>query len=135
MFNRLALIGCGLMGGSLALAMQRARLVRHVVAYSPSESTLQAALQAGVIHEAAHSPADATAHADLVVVAVPVAATETVLRSVLSFTGSNLSSAAAGPENISIRLMAMAQNKVNVRAVRVVGWFITRSSGRIDGSS
>ena len=30
MFNRLALIGCGLMGGSLALAMQRARLVRHV---------------------------------------------------------------------------------------------------------
>ena len=82
MFNRLALIGCGLMGGSLALAMQRARLVRHVVAYSPSESTLQAALQAGVIHEAAHSPADATAHADLVVVAVPVAATETVLRSI-----------------------------------------------------
>ena len=82
MFNRLALIGCGLMGGSLALAMQRACLVRHVVAYSPSEGTLQAALQAGVIHEAAHSPADATAHADLVVVAVPVAATETVLRSI-----------------------------------------------------
>lgn len=45
MFNRLALIGCGLMGGSLALAMQRACLVRHVVAYSPSEGTLQAALQ------------------------------------------------------------------------------------------
>ena len=84
MFNRLALIGCGLMGGSLALAMQRACLVRHVVAYSPSEGTLQAALQAGVIHEAAHSPADAAAHADLVVVAVPVAATETVLRSSLA---------------------------------------------------
>ena len=84
MFNRLALIGCGLMGGSLALAMQRACLVRHVVAYSPSEGTLQAALPAGVIHEAAHSPADATAHADLVVVAVPVAATETVLRSIAS---------------------------------------------------
>ncbi|MDO5654453.1 MAG: prephenate dehydrogenase/arogenate dehydrogenase family protein [Brachymonas sp.] len=81
MFNRLALIGCGLMGGSLALAMQRAKLVRQVVAYSLSEATLQTALEAGVIHAAASSAAEAVAQADLVVVAVPVAATESVLRS------------------------------------------------------
>ena len=70
------------MGGSLALAMQRARLVRHVVAYSPSETTLLAARQAGVIHDGAASPSDAVAHADLVVVAVPVAASEAVFRSI-----------------------------------------------------
>ena len=78
MFNRLALIGCGLMGGSLALAMQRARLVRHIVAYSPNPQTLQQAQHMGVIHAATNCPADAVAQADLVVVAVPVAASEKV---------------------------------------------------------
>ena len=78
MFNRLALIGCGLMGGSLALAMQRARLVRHIVAYSPNPQTLQQAQDMGVIHAATNCPADAVAQADLVVVAVPVAASEKV---------------------------------------------------------
>lgn len=82
MFNRLALIGCGLMGGSFALAMQRARLVRHVVAYCPNPHTLQTAQHMGVIHEAASCPADAVAHADLVVLAVPVAASESVFLSI-----------------------------------------------------
>ncbi len=81
MFNRLALIGCGLMGGSLSLAMQRARLVREVVGYSASPATLDTALETGVLHAAATSAADAVREADLVVVAVPVAATGAVLQS------------------------------------------------------
>ena len=82
MFNRLALIGCGLMGGSLALAMQRARLVRHIVAYSTNPQSLQTAQELGVIHAAASCPADAVAQADLVVIAVPVAASESVFLSI-----------------------------------------------------
>ncbi len=82
MFNRLALIGCGLMGGSLALAMQRARLVRHIVAYSSNPQSLQTAQELGVIHAAATCPADAVAQADLVVIAVPVAASESVFLSI-----------------------------------------------------
>ena len=80
MFHRMALIGCGLMGGSLSLAMQRAKLVREVVAHTPSVRTLQTALDKGIIHVAASSPAQAVAQADLVVVAVPVAASEEVFR-------------------------------------------------------
>ena len=38
MFNQLGLIGCGLMGGSFALALKKARLVKRVVGYSPSPS-------------------------------------------------------------------------------------------------
>ena len=82
MFNRLALIGCGLMGGSLALAMQRARLVRHIVAYSTNPQSLQTAQELGVIHSVATYPADAVAQADLVVIAVPVAASESVFLSI-----------------------------------------------------
>ena len=48
MFERLGLIGCGLMGGSFALALKRAGLVRSVAGFSPSASTRQRALQLGV---------------------------------------------------------------------------------------
>lgn len=77
--ERLALAGCGLMGGSFALALKRAGLVGRVVGCGPNPHTLAQALQRGVIDEAADGPALAVAGADLVLVAVPVAATEGVL--------------------------------------------------------
>lgn len=40
MFEQLGLIGCGLMGGSFALALKRAGLVKRVVGYSKSPSPL-----------------------------------------------------------------------------------------------
>ena len=66
MFHRLALIGCGLMGGSLSLAMQRAGLVQHVIGYSPNPATVQEALRRGVLTETAGTAGQAVAHADLV---------------------------------------------------------------------
>ncbi len=82
MFHRLALIGCGLMGGSLSLAMQRAGLVQHVIGYSPNPATVQEALRRGVLTETAGTAGQAVAHADLVVLAVPVAATGSVLQQI-----------------------------------------------------
>ena len=43
MFEQLGLIGCGLMGGSFALALKRAGLVKRVVGYSKSPSTTERA--------------------------------------------------------------------------------------------
>ena len=43
MFEQLGLIGCGLMGGSFALALKRAGLVKRVVGYSKSPSTVERA--------------------------------------------------------------------------------------------
>ena len=47
MFEQLGLIGCGLMGGSFALALKRAGLVKRVVGYSKSPSTTERARQMG----------------------------------------------------------------------------------------
>ena len=55
MFNQLGLIGCGLMGGSFALALKRAGLVKRVIGYSKSPSTTERAQQLGVIDVAAES--------------------------------------------------------------------------------
>ena len=49
MFEQLGIIGCGLMGGSFALAMKRAGLVKRVVGYSKSPSTTQRALHMGPV--------------------------------------------------------------------------------------
>jgi prephenate dehydrogenase len=80
--QRLALIGCGLIGGSVALALRRAGVVRHISGYSLSPSSVTKALELGVIDEACQSAAQAVQQADRVILAVPVAATEAVLRTI-----------------------------------------------------
>ena len=82
MFEQLGLIGCGLMGGSFALALKRAGLVKRVVGYSKSPSTTERARQLGIIDIEAPSALLAVSGADIVLVAVPVASTETTLKSI-----------------------------------------------------
>jgi prephenate dehydrogenase len=82
MFEQLGLIGCGLMGGSFALALKRAGLVKRVVGYSKSPSTTERARQMGVIDVEAPSALLAVAGADIVLLAVPVAATEATLKAI-----------------------------------------------------
>ena len=82
MFEQLGLIGCGLMGGSFALALKRAGLVRRGVGYSKSPSTTERARQLGVIDIEAPSALLAVSGADLVLLAVPVAATEATLKAI-----------------------------------------------------
>lgn len=82
MFNQLGVIGCGLMGGSFALALRRHALVRRVVGYSKSPSTTEKARRLGVIDTAAESALLAVSGSDLVLLAVPVAATEATLKAI-----------------------------------------------------
>ncbi|MDP9605760.1 UNVERIFIED_ORG: prephenate dehydrogenase [Variovorax paradoxus] len=82
MFEQLGLIGCGLMGGSFALALKRAKLVKRVVGYSKSPSTTERARQLGVIDVAAPSALLAVSGADIVLLAVPVAASEATFKAI-----------------------------------------------------
>ena len=82
MFEQLGLIGCGLMGGSFALALKRAKLVKRVVGYSKSPSTTERARQLGVIDVAAPSALLAVSGADLVLIAVPVGASEATFKAI-----------------------------------------------------
>jgi prephenate dehydrogenase len=80
--EQLGLIGCGLMGGSFALALKRAKLVKRVVGYSKSPSTTERARQLGVIDVAAPSALLAVSGADLVLLAVPVGASEQTFKAI-----------------------------------------------------
>ena len=90
MFEQLAIIGCGLMGGSFALALKRAGLVKRVVGYSKSPSTTERARQLGVIDVEAPSALLAVSGADIVLIAVPVAATEATLKSIKHLVSSQM---------------------------------------------
>ncbi|MFO1219809.1 MAG: prephenate dehydrogenase/arogenate dehydrogenase family protein [Burkholderiaceae bacterium] len=82
MFNQLGVIGCGLMGGSFALALKRGGLVKRVVGYSKSPSTTERAKRMGVIDVAAESALLAVSGSDIVLIAVPVAATEVTFKAI-----------------------------------------------------
>ena len=82
MFQQLGLIGCGMMGGSFALALRRAGLVKRIIGYSKSPSTTELARRMGVIDDAAESALLAVSGSDIVLLAVPVSATEATFRAI-----------------------------------------------------
>lgn len=80
MIRRLALIGVGLIGGSLALALRHAGACEEVVGYDRDRSRLQRARELGVIDRFELDACAAAHGAEIVVLAVPVGATEETCR-------------------------------------------------------
>ena len=72
MLNKLVIIGVGLIGGSFALALREAGLVREIVGVGRSLENLSAALGTYVIDSSSQDAAKAVQDADLVLLAVPV---------------------------------------------------------------
>lgn len=74
MINRLAVIGLGLIGGSLALALKQQGLVKHVVGYARSEQTRRQALSLDIVDQVETSIEATIEQADIVLLAVPMGA-------------------------------------------------------------
>ncbi|HVJ60212.1 MAG TPA: prephenate dehydrogenase/arogenate dehydrogenase family protein [Burkholderiaceae bacterium] len=80
--TRLALIGAGLLGGSVAAALRAAAVVDHVTAYDHDPGALEQGLARGIVDVAAPSAVAAVAKADAVLLAVPVGAMAPVLHAI-----------------------------------------------------
>jgi prephenate dehydrogenase len=72
-FDRVAIVGVGLIGGSFALALKAAGICRHVVGAGRSAANMRDALACGALDSVARDAAEAARGADLVLVATPVA--------------------------------------------------------------
>ena len=72
--QRLAIIGVGLIGGSLARALRAAGQVEEIVGCGRNEANLRTAVQLGVIDRYTHDIGAAVEGADLVFLAVPLGA-------------------------------------------------------------
>ncbi len=73
-YERVALIGLGLIAGSMAHAMRRGGLVGEIVGTARSSETRDVAREIGLCDRIVDSAVEAVAGADLVVLAVPVGA-------------------------------------------------------------
>ncbi|MEX2008561.1 MAG: prephenate/arogenate dehydrogenase family protein [Dongiaceae bacterium] len=74
LFRRVALIGLGLIGSSLARAMRRGGLAGHIAGHARSRQTRDKAIELGFIDSVHAEAAGAAAGADLAVVCVPLGA-------------------------------------------------------------
>ena len=72
MIDRLCIVGVGLIGGSLALALKKAGFCKHVVGAGRNQQRLQLAVDAGVIDSFETDYAKAVKDTDLVFVSVPL---------------------------------------------------------------
>lgn len=88
LFNRLVIVGVGLIGGSLGLAARERDLVGAVIGFGRTEANLRVARERGIIDAYTFDPAEAARGADLLLLAVPVEATGPTAEKFLPFLSS-----------------------------------------------
>ena len=84
-YDRVALIGLGLIASSMSHAIKRAGLAGEVVGYARSEATRQTARDIGLCDQIYNSAAEAVEGADLVVLCVPVGAMDSVAQDIAPY--------------------------------------------------
>lgn len=82
LFERVAIIGTGLIGGSIGLAIKQRGLVGRVTGVARTQATLDRALVVGAADDVTRDPAEAVADADLVYLATPVDAMTAIFESI-----------------------------------------------------
>ncbi|MCL0063193.1 prephenate dehydrogenase [Peptococcaceae bacterium] len=85
MFCRVSIIGVGLIGGSLGLALKQRQLAGEVIGFDINDQNIKMALFEGAIDKRAESLVEAVQGADLVVLAVPVLAIEKALKQIAKY--------------------------------------------------
>jgi prephenate dehydrogenase len=81
-FNKVTIIGVGLIGGSLAKLMKAQKLCGEIQGAGRSRETLELAIKLGVIDHMGQGSAHAVERADLVVLATPVGTFESIVREI-----------------------------------------------------
>lgn len=84
-FNRVAIIGVGLMGGSVGLAVKKRRLAKEVIGIFRRKSTLNKALKRGAVDKAVMSVKEGVADADLIILATPVGLIPSMAREAIKY--------------------------------------------------
>ena len=79
MFEKVCIIGCGLIGSSLARAIKKNNLASKIVSSNRSESTNQKIKQLNIVNEASSNISKMTEGSDLVIICTPLSSYESVI--------------------------------------------------------
>ncbi len=82
MFNRVTIVGLGLIGGSIGLALRQAKAAKQVAGYDLGKGISNLARKIGAIDQPYDTVADAVRGAELVILATPVGAMRALLQTI-----------------------------------------------------
>lgn len=99
LFEKIAIIGMGLIGSSLALACRARGVANHIVGCSRTQKTIDTATGLGLIDEGTLTPAEAVQGADMVVICTPLG----IYNSIASSISKNLDSSAILTDTGSVK--------------------------------
>ena len=85
MIDKLAIIGVGLIGSSLSLALKQAGAVRHVIGFGRNQENLARGVELGVLDDFKDSIEASVSEADVIVVAVPLGAMQAVFAALAAY--------------------------------------------------
>ena len=101
MFNKVTIIGAGLIGGSMALALREKGFAKSIIGVGKSKDSLDKALALGLIDEALPLE-EAVKQSDFIYVAIPVDATVPVIKQVMNLVNEQQIVADAGSTKFSL---------------------------------
>jgi prephenate dehydrogenase len=119
MFKKIVIFGVGLIGGSVALALKKLPNPPHITGVGRSDQSLQEALNLGLIDSAETNVAVALDHADLVLIAAPVAQTPAILRAIKPYLSAHTVITDAGSTKSDV--MAYAKTELGEQFRQFVG--------------
>lgn len=114
LFNKVVLIGVGLIGGSFALSLKKANAVTHIVGLDRHLTSLEAAKRLGIIDSFTENMALAVADADLIMIATPVAQTAKILSAIYPYLGASTIVTDAGSTKADVVAAARASLKEKI---------------------
>ncbi len=82
MFNRVAIVGLGLVGGSIGLALRNVKAAQQVTGYDLGKGVTDHARKIGAIDQAYATLVDAVRGAELVIMATPIGAMRSLLQNI-----------------------------------------------------
>jgi len=71
-FEKVCIVGLGLIGGSIGLAIKRSNISNQITGYARSNSTLERAIELGLVDSVKNNLKDAVNNSDLVILATPL---------------------------------------------------------------
>jgi len=106
--KKLVIFGVGLIGGSVALALKKQANAPHCVGVGRNQKNLDQAIALKVIDSVADNMASAMADADMVLIAAPVAQTQSILEQIKPHLGPNTVITDAGSTKADVAAIATA---------------------------
>ena len=84
-FNKVCIIGLGLIGGSIGLSMKRSNTCNQIIGYAKTKSTLERALDRGLVDKVEDNLKDAVKDADFIILATPLSIFKSIVEEIIPY--------------------------------------------------